>query len=368
MVESGSGSRQPHPPGAAAARPLSRPQSAPARTHRPASSWRGRPQSATSAKSAATARPHSASVRRGVVGNWGDGEEVRIPERKPPLPAQARARPQSARPASEVVHDPNDFTRNECYQRLRKRYERSHGGQGNGETGEPEGVAWYRPPRANVHCPACLLEELALVQELEEARKLLDAEDAAWKKRLQDAEDKVAQERAESKRFERALLAKLAERDDENTALKEQLAELRRQMADLESRHEVMKAKVFQADAHELVWKADRARLQHTIRDLRARAEKLQKQVDSLEVIDFGRLAEMMREMVRRRPFLLCTTVLVGSYSTAWRVRSARTGTMTSARSGCCCRCCSRPATSSTSTTCSSPSSSSSPSTSTRSG
>ena len=83
-----------------------------------------------------------------------------------------------------------------------------------------------------------------------------------------------------------------------------------RQMADLLARHEVMKAKVFQADAHELVWKADRARLQHTIRDLRARAEKLQKQVDSLEVIDFGRLAEMMREMVRRQPVLLCTTIL----------------------------------------------------------
>ena len=89
-----------------------------------------------------------------------------------------------------------------------------------------------RPPRANVHArPACWRSGARAG--LEGRGSCWTKEDAAWKKRLQDAEDKAAQERAESKRFERALLAKLAERDDENTALKERARRARRQMADL---------------------------------------------------------------------------------------------------------------------------------------
>ena len=245
----------------ATARPK-RPQSAPAREPRvrpPAQ----RPASASSFRALKThrenvvarqssgtaARPHSArpasasSVRTGVSGNWGDGEERRSAPRKPPVPLSARARPRPQSAAAVLLsesgrsdartRDPNDFARDECYTRLRKRYERSKGALGNSETGEPPArTDWFKPPRANVHCPACLLEEVGLREDLAQMTLQAKRDAAEAAAALKAMEEGYEQKLADGRSFELAMLKKMAERDDQNTALTAALAALRSQLAE----------------------------------------------------------------------------------------------------------------------------------------
>ena len=320
-----------------------RPQSAPAREPRikaparppSASTWRGlrthreqhettRPGSAAAA--AAERRPQSArpasasgSVRTGVVGNWGDGEERRFSERKAPVPlsARARLRPQSAaaRLASDRsdarTRDPSDFARDECYTRLRKRYERSKGALGNSETGEPPATRsdWFKPPRANVHCPACLVEEMGLREDLEEARRQATADAEASSAQLAALEAELAEQRKESRSFELALLKKMDERDDENTALKQSVAELRGKLSVAERERDEMAVKLEEAVQHEAVWLADRGRLQNLITSEKNKMVEMKRDLDAATNIGVPVLAQTLQDLVitdsREREMLL---------------------------------------------------------------
>ncbi len=322
----------PRPP--AMTRPK-RPQSAPAREPRVkspgTSTWRGmrthheehqtRPGSAASTATAPgsdsatrrrpqSARPASAagSVRRGAVGDWGDGEERRFAERKAPLPlsARARLRPRSAAARLDSdrsdarTRDPNDFARSECYTRLRKRYERSKGALGNSETGKPPAKPsdWFQPPRANVHCPACLLEETGLRKDLDETRRQAAQAAAQAAAQVKAMEEDIAAQRAEARSFELALLKKTAERDDENTALKEAIAELQKQLRDMEQERDLVASKLEEAERHEAALMAERNRLRVNAEQEKASADVLRLQLEDAMRVDVPTLANKLSDIV----------------------------------------------------------------------
>lgn len=257
-----------------------------------------------------SARPASAagSVRRGAVGDWGDGEERRVAQRKAPLPlsARARLRPQSAAARLNLdrsdarTRDPNDFARSECYTRLRKRYERSKGALGNSENGKPPAKAsdWFLPPRANVHCPACLLEEMGLRQDLDETRRQAAADAAAAAARLKAMEEDIAAQRAETRSFELALLKKTAERDDENSALQKANAELQQQLRAVEQERDLVARELEEAERHEAAWTADRTRLRAIAEQEKKSADKLRHQLENATRADVPTLAHKLSEIV----------------------------------------------------------------------
>jgi hypothetical protein len=125
----------------------------------------------------------------------------------------------------------SDFRSSACYQRLVRRYGRSHGALGNFSEGEQ---ARELDTRANVHCPACLLEEQGTRRELERVRRELEREKA----RSRAALKKQAEEYEAKLHASRILLeqeqAKVKERDAEISALRAELAALRQQLLELQ--------------------------------------------------------------------------------------------------------------------------------------
>lgn len=155
------------------------------------------------------------------------------------------ALPQEARPRSARQHD---FSRNACLLRLRKRFERSHGARGNGEDAptrtlvealvlrardqgarvDPSVMGWFdTATKPNLHCPACLVEELCLRQEVEWLRRQLESAEADKAAALASAEAEARAARAAWEVERAALEGRAAALGQEIGRLRAEIEQLR---------------------------------------------------------------------------------------------------------------------------------------------
>ena len=177
-------------------------------------------------------RPSSANSPRGRAGRPVSAR--RRQSRKPPLPKEAY-------PESEQQHI---FGRNDCLLRLWARYERSHGGLGNGDaqpmtliellrdeqTVGDAVLRWIGSTTGNLHCPACLAEEMCLVKDLSATRRDAAKAEKSFKAQIAKLAEKLADESAEHAAAQAAMAEQILTLEQQLSVTEVARQELQRQL------------------------------------------------------------------------------------------------------------------------------------------